>query len=178
MISTPQNVLGDACRCLKIHVSSCLFSGTLIWRTSALVSFLLALHCVFNARHLLGSSWMSLSGIQPGNSPKGLSWDNYRVYHIDFLFFKDHCPLLPEIQYLVNCGFTYLVCILFISSAPCLLHVELTQINGFHWDIVIYTCNMFWSYLPYYPLLSSTSSPLSPSASLIGPFLLLCHFFN
>lgn len=129
---------GMLCRCLKIHVSNYLFSGTLIWWTSALVSSLLAMHWVFNARQLLGSSWMSLPGIQPVNSPRGLSWNNYRVHHINFLFFKDHCSLLPEIQYLVNGGFMYLVCILFISPAPCLLHVE--------WTFVVFFRFWRWSF--------------------------------
>lgn len=107
--------------------ASVFFLYSVLWSLDALVS-LDSRFCLLNSGNLLGSvSSFFLSAMAPGNFLKVVSWGNFRIHLLCFLFLRDHCSLLPYTDYLKNCCFIYFCLFFFFggcfrwygTSGPC-----------------------------------------------------------
>ena len=56
--------------------------------------------CLLNSESWLGSTWLPLPSMWPGNPLKTVSWDNDRVHLMCFLSLKSYCLFLLDIQLL------------------------------------------------------------------------------
>lgn len=69
-------------------------------QTSAALVFLDSQFCLLNSESPLGSSWAPSPALWPGNSLQTVNWGSWGLIH--FLPLRDHCPLLFDVQCLIN----------------------------------------------------------------------------
>lgn len=103
-IQDSRRTLGRPLEFLCVHLSPLWYSAT---GTLATLAPLDSQLCFLNSGHPLAPPWFPSLTLWPGNSLNAVNWCNHKAHLICFLFLKDHCPLLPNIQCFKSYCFIY-----------------------------------------------------------------------